>query len=49
MMSLAANENSSTRSANPFLLEAIDLRWNNYRAELVRCRSEFSDEAVHDY
>jgi CHAD domain-containing protein len=26
----------------------MDLRWKNYRAELVRCRSEFSNEAVHD-
>jgi CHAD domain-containing protein len=33
---------------NQFLLEAMDQRWENYRVELVRCRSEFSNEAVHD-
>jgi CHAD domain-containing protein len=33
---------------NQFLLEAMDQRWKNYRAELMRCRSEFSNEAVHD-
>jgi CHAD domain-containing protein len=48
MTSPATNENSSTPSVNQFLLEAMDLRWKNYRAELVRCRSEFSNEAVHD-
>ncbi|MBN2118437.1 MAG: CHAD domain-containing protein [Anaerolineales bacterium] len=35
-------------SVNQFLLEALDQRWKNYRAELKRCRSEFSNEAVHD-
>jgi CHAD domain-containing protein len=48
MTTPATNENSSTLSVNQFLLEAMDLRWKNYRAELVRCRSEFSNEAVHD-
>jgi CHAD domain-containing protein len=33
---------------NRFLLEALDERWKNYRAELKRCREEFSNEAVHD-
>lgn len=33
---------------NQFLLEALDQRWKNYRAELQRCRAEFSNEAVHD-
>jgi CHAD domain-containing protein len=33
---------------NQFLLEAMDQRWKNYRMELMRCRSEFSNEAVHD-
>jgi len=33
---------------NQFLLEALDERWKNYRAELKRCRAEFSNEAVHD-
>lgn len=30
------------------LLEALEQRWKNYRAELKRCRAEFSNEAVHD-
>lgn len=30
------------------LLEALDKRWKTYRAELKRCRAEFSNEAVHD-
>ena len=33
---------------NQFLLAALDDRWKNYRAELKRCRAEFSNEAVHD-
>ncbi len=38
----------STSLVNQFLLEALDQRWKNYRAELKRCRMEFSNEAVHD-
>lgn len=41
-------ENSSTPLINQFLLDALDERWKNYRAELKRCRTEFSNEAVHD-
>lgn len=33
---------------NQLLLEAMEQRWKSYRAELMRCRSEFSNEAVHD-
>jgi len=33
---------------NQLLLEALEKRWKNYRAELKRCRAEFSNEAVHD-
>jgi CHAD domain-containing protein len=33
---------------NQFLLAALDDRWKKYRAELKRCREEFSNEAVHD-
>ncbi len=33
---------------NQPLLEALASRWKNYRAELKRCRAEFSNEAVHD-
>ena len=48
MIPSANEENSSTLLVNQFLLEALDQRWKNYRAELKRCRSEFSNEAVHD-
>ena len=33
---------------NQLLLEALENRWKSYRAELKRCRAEFSNEAVHD-
>jgi CHAD domain-containing protein len=39
---------TETFAPNQLLLEAIDKRWRNYRAELKRCRAEFSNEAVHD-
>lgn len=35
-------------SINQFLVDALDVYWKNYRAELKRCRAEFSNEAVHD-
>ncbi len=35
-------------SVNQILLEALDQHWRIYRAELKRCRAEFSNEAVHD-
>lgn len=41
-------DNASTLTVNELLLEALDKRWKNYRAELKRCRAEFSNEAVHD-
>lgn len=39
---------TETVAPNQLLLEAFDKRWKNYRAELKRCRAEFSNEAVHD-
>jgi CHAD domain-containing protein len=30
------------------LLFALETRWENYRAELKNCRSEFTEDAVHD-
>jgi CHAD domain-containing protein len=48
MIAPETNDNSSTSPMNQFLLEALDQRWKNYRAELKRCRTEFSNEAVHD-
>jgi CHAD domain-containing protein len=41
-------EHPETLPVNQFLLAALDRRWKNYRAELKRCRAEFSNEAVHD-
>src|SRR5215213_431173 len=41
-------KNSSTPPVNQFMLAALDDRWKKYRAELKRCRAEFSNEAVHD-
>src|SRR5215212_10595643 len=48
MSATVINPNSSESSMNQFLLEALDERWKKYRAELKRCRAEFSNEAVHD-
>jgi|SRR5688572_6360945 len=48
MTTSTVENNSSTLLVNQFLLEALDQRWKNYRAELKRCRAEFSNEAVHD-
>ncbi len=41
-------EDHSTLTVNQLLLDALDQRWKKYRAELKRCRAEFSNEAVHD-
>ena len=41
-------DHASPPSINQFLREALDQRWENYQAELKRCRAEFSNEAVHD-
>jgi len=41
-------EDPSTLTVNQLLLAALDQRWKKYRAELKRCRAEFSNEAVHD-
>ncbi len=35
-------------NAAAVLLDAFDTRWETYRAELKRCRAEFSEKAVHD-
>jgi CHAD domain-containing protein len=34
--------------AHRLLLDSLDKRWEKYRSELKRCRTEFSNEAVHD-
>ena len=41
-------DKASTLTVNQLLLEALEKRWKNYRAELKRCRADFSNEAVHD-
>lgn len=48
MSTSVTEDNSSTTAINQFLREALDQRWKTYRAELKRCRDEFSNEAVHD-
>jgi CHAD domain-containing protein len=48
MTTSETKDNPSTPLVNQFLLEALDQRWKSYRAELKRCRAEFSNEAVHD-
>jgi CHAD domain-containing protein len=35
-------------ASEQLLLEALETRWKSYRTELKRCRTEFSNEAVHD-
>src|SRR5215208_7028802 len=39
---------SSRPNSRQVLLEAIENGWRNYLTELKRCRTEFSNEAVHD-
>ncbi len=41
-------EKAPTPLVNQLLLDALDKRWKDYRAELKHCRAEFSNEAVHD-
>jgi CHAD domain-containing protein len=48
MTNSAIKNTDLTFNVNQFLVEALDERWKNYRAELKRCRAEFSNEAVHD-
>jgi len=39
---------NSAPDVSQLLLSALANRWKNYLAELERCRTEFSNEAVHD-
>jgi CHAD domain-containing protein len=48
MSNSAIRPDSPEVPVNRFLLQALDERWEKYRAELKRCRAEFSNEAVHD-
>ena len=45
---IAPKAETPTLNTNQLLLEAFDKRWKKYRAELKRCQTEFSNEAVHD-
>lgn len=38
----------SQSNADQLLLNGLEKTWRKYRAELKRCREEFSNEAVHD-
>jgi CHAD domain-containing protein len=48
MIMITSTTEDKPLPVNQLLLEALDQRWKNYRAELKRCRAEFSNEAVHD-
>lgn len=48
MTDLESQADPATVSMNQFLLQQLDEYWKNYRSELKRCRTEFSNEAVHD-
>ena len=48
MIAPETNDDFSAVPINEFLMEALDRRWKNYRAQLKLCRTEFSNEAVHD-
>lgn len=48
MTNSAIKNTDLTFNVNQFLVDALEERWKNYRAELKRCRAEFSNEAVHD-
>jgi CHAD domain-containing protein len=37
-----------TSDPQQLLLQALETRWENYRSELKSCRSEFTEDAVHD-
>jgi CHAD domain-containing protein len=40
--------NSAKSDAAQLLLDGLEKSWQNYCVELKRCRTEFSNEAVHD-
>ena len=40
--------NLSKSHAAQFVLDGLEKAWRKYRAELKRCREEFSNEAIHD-
>jgi len=36
-------------NAQTLLMDSLNTRWDQYKAELKNCRREFSEEAVHDF
>ncbi len=44
----ALGPRKSKSEVHQLLLDALEERWRNYRTELKRCRTEFSNEGVHD-
>jgi CHAD domain-containing protein len=36
-------------NAQTLLLDSLNTRWDKYKAELITCRNEFSEAAVHDF
>lgn len=42
------NQERSGFDPQQLLLQALELRWESYRTELKNCRSEFTEESVHD-
>jgi CHAD domain-containing protein len=47
-MSTSKNLENLKTEPKQLLLQALEMRWENYRAELENCRSEFTEDAVHD-
>jgi CHAD domain-containing protein len=45
---IAPRTEELTPPPGKLLLDAFEKRWKKYRLELKRCRTEFSNEAVHD-
>jgi CHAD domain-containing protein len=43
-----SDQEQSKTEPKQILLQALETRWENYRAELKNCRNEFTEEAVHD-
>ena len=47
-MSNLDNQRQSESDPRQLLLQALETRWEKYLSELKNCRSEFTEEAVHD-
>lgn len=47
-MSTSKNPENLKTDPKQLLLQALEMRWENYRTQLENCRSEFTEDAVHD-